>query len=261
MDVPGVKDLLDFQGKSVVVTGGGSGIGKGIVRRFSEAGADVVVHYFSSEGGAVDLVSEISHRGGAAIALPGDLSREEHVSSLFDRTIERFGRLDVLINNAGIYPLSSVLAMEPGQWDQVIATDLRSAHLCTQAAAIRMIAGGEGGSIVNVTSIEAENPAPNHSHYNAAKGGLLMYTRSAAFELGEYGIRVNAVAPGLIWKEGIEESWPDGVERYLRTAPLRRLGRPEDVADACLFLASPAARWITGASLLVDGGVMTHQIY
>src|SRR4029079_17894897 len=108
---------------------------------------------------------------------------------------------------------------------------------------------GNGGAIVNITSIEAESPAAGHSHYNAAKAGVLMYTRAAALELAAHGIRVNAVAPGLIWREGIEEAWPDGVARWKRAAPLGRLGRAEDVADACLFLASPAARWITGASL------------
>jgi NAD(P)-dependent dehydrogenase (short-subunit alcohol dehydrogenase family) len=119
----------------------------------------------------------------------------------------------------------------------------------------------DGGAIVNITSIESENPAPNHSHYNAAKGGVLMFTRASAYELAPHGIRVNAVAPGLIWREGLERDWPDGVQRWQKTAPLKRLGLPDDVADACLFLASPAARWITGASLLVDGGVMTHQIF
>jgi NAD(P)-dependent dehydrogenase (short-subunit alcohol dehydrogenase family) len=139
--------------------------------------------------------------------------------------------------------------------------NLRSVFLCTQAAARQMVAQASGGAIVNITSIEAENPAPNHSHYNASKGGVLMYTRAAASELGQYGIRVNAVAPGLIWKDNIEQTWPAGVARWRQAAPLGRLGMPEDVADACLFLVSPAARWITGASLTVDGGVMTHQIY
>jgi NAD(P)-dependent dehydrogenase (short-subunit alcohol dehydrogenase family) len=118
-----------------------------------------------------------------------------------------------------------------------------------------------GGAIVNITSIEAENPAPGHSHYNAAKAGVLMHTRAAAGELARHGIRVNAVAPGLLWRDGIEQAWPEGVARWQAAAPLRRLGTAEDVADACLFLASPAARWITGASLTVDGGVMTSQIF
>ncbi len=151
--------------------------------------------------------------------------------------------------------------MDVAQWDAVLAATLRSVFLMTQAAARQMIAQGGGGAIVNISSIEAENPAPGHSHYNAAKGGVLMYTRAAANELGPHGIRVNAVAPGLIWTPGLETNWPEGVARFLRAAPLGRIGTPEDVADACLFLASPAARWITGASLTVDGGVLTHQVY
>ena len=124
-----------------------------------------------------------------------------------------------------------------------------------------MIAQGDGGAVVNIASIEGINPAPNHSHYNAAKGGVLMLTRSMANELGEQGIRVNAVSPGLIWRPGLEQDWPDGVARYQKAAPLKRLGQPEDVADACLFLASHASRWITGINLIVDGGVLTNQIY
>jgi NAD(P)-dependent dehydrogenase (short-subunit alcohol dehydrogenase family) len=188
------------------------------------------------------------------------------VERLIEETVGRFGRLDVLINNAGTYPLATVLEMTDDEWDSVVNANLRSVFLCTQAAARQMIAQGADDTpntraIVNVATIEAVNPAPNHSHYNAAKGGVLMHTRASAFELGTHGIRVNAVSPGLIWREGIEESWPDGVERWQKAAPLTRLGMPDDVADACLFLASSAARWITGANLLVDGGVMTKQIF
>lgn len=261
MDIPSIKTLLDFSGKVVVVTGSGSGLGQGIAIRFAEAGANVVVHYRRSASGAQAVVNRIVADGGRAVALQADVSQEEDVARLVQGTVEVFGRLDVLINNAGIYPLAGVLEMTPEQWDQVIATNLRSVFLCTQAAAKQMIAQGSGGAIINITSIEAENPAPHHSHYNASKAGVLMYTRASAYELAAHNIRVNAVAPGLIWREGLEQAWPDGVARWLKAVPLGRLGLPEDVADACLFLASPAARWITGASLTVDGGVMTRQIF
>ncbi|MFN8446770.1 MAG: SDR family oxidoreductase, partial [Caldilineaceae bacterium] len=190
-----------------------------------------------------------------------DLSDEAAVAILVEQAVAAMGRIDMLVNNAGTYPLHSLLEMTASAWDEVINANLRSAFLCTQAVARQMLAQGSGGAIVNITSIEAENPAPLHSHYNAAKAGLAMLTKSSALELGRNGIRVNAVAPGLIWREGIEQAWPDGVERWQRRAPLGRLGMPEDVADACLFLASAAARWITGATLLVDGGVMTQQIF
>lgn len=261
MDAPAINSLLDFGGKVAVITGSGSGMGSGIARRFAQAGATVVVHYHSSADSAATLVQQIGEAGGKAIALQADLTEAAAVAELFAAIVAELGRVDVLVNNAGIYPLVSLLDMTPEQWDAVVDANLRSTFLCTQAAARQMIAQGTGGAIVNITSIEAENPAPLHSHYNAAKGGVLMHTRAAAGELGPHGIRVNAVAPGLMWREGIEQGWPDGVQRFLRAAPLGRLGRPEDVADACLFLASPAARWITGASLTVDGGVMTHQIF
>ncbi|MDQ3960286.1 MAG: SDR family oxidoreductase [Pseudomonadota bacterium] len=260
MNIPAVKSLLDFTSKVTLVTGAGSGLGRGIALRFAEAGSHVVVHYHTSEAGAQEIVQRICERGGEAIALQADATKESDVARLIQGTVETFGRIDVLVNNAGTYPLTSLLEMSPDEWDHVVDANLRGVFLCTQAAAKQMKAQG-GGAIVNITSIAAENPAPNLSHYNAAKSGALMFTRASAYELALYGIRVNAVAPGLIWREGIERSWPDGVQRWLRTAPLKRLGMPEDVADACLFLASPSARWITGASLLVDGGVMTHQIF
>ncbi|HEX3271772.1 MAG TPA: glucose 1-dehydrogenase [Ktedonobacterales bacterium] len=258
---PPVRSLLDLSEKVVIVTGGGSGVGRGVTLRFAEAGARVVTHYHSSAAGAEAVVEAITTNGGRATSYQGDLSDPDAATGLIAHAVSTFGRVDALVNNAGIYPLASVLEMTVEEWDTLMNANLRSVFLCTQATARQIIAQASGGAIVNITSIEAENPAPNHSHYNASKGGVLMYTRAAANELGRHGIRVNAVAPGLIWKDDIEQTWPDGVARWRRAAPLGRLGMPEDIADACLFLVSPAARWITGASLTVDGGVMTHQIY
>lgn len=263
---PPVRSLLDFTGKVVLVTGAGSGIGQGIALRFAEAGAWVMVHYHSSADGAREAVERIIAAGGEAAAHGGDLTQPDATAELVRATVARFGRIDVLVNNVGKYPMVGVLHMDPAQWDDVLAANLRSVFLMTQAVARQMIvqemvARGEGGAIVNISSIEAHNPAPGHSHYNAAKGGVLMYTRAAANELGPHGIRVNAVAPGLIRTSELDTTWPEGIVRYLRAAPLGRIGTPDDVADACLFLASPAARWITGASLTVDGGVLTHQAY
>ena len=261
MDVPHPQRLLDFSGQIVVVTGGGSGLGTGIALRFAEAGAKVVVNYQTSAEGAQDVVAEIEARGGSAVPVQADVSLKADVNRLIDKTVAFFGRLDILINNAGRYPLSSLVNMEEEEWDLVLDSNLRSTFLCTQAAARQMIAQDGGGAIVNIASIEGQSAAPTHGAWNVAKGGVLMHTAATAYELGPHGIRVNAVSPGLIWREGLDKDWPDGVARWQKAAPLTRLGLPSDVADACLFLASPAARWITGANLVVDGGVMTHQIY
>ena len=261
MALPSPQNLLDFSAQAVIVTGSGSGLGRGIALRFAEAGAKVAVGYHTSKAGAEEVVNRIKEMGREAVALQADVTQRAEVEQLISQTVEAFGRLDVMINNAGLYPVSPLLEMTEAEWDSVVNGNLRSVFLCTQAAARQMVGQGGGGVIVNVSSIEAEYPAPGHSHYDAAKAGVLMHTRAAAPELGRYNIRVNAVSPGLIWAEGIEERWPDGVARWQNTAPFSRLGQPDDVADACLFLASPAARWITGANLVVDGGVTTGPAF
>ncbi len=261
MEITPTNQLLDFSGKVVLVTGGGSGIGAGIAQRFAEAGADVAVSFFSSEAGANEVVGAIHALGRKAIAIQADVRSRELVERLVQETVGELGHLDVLINNAGIDPLAPLMDMTDEQWDEVVNTNLRGVFLCTQVGASQMIQQGSEGAIVNIASIEAQNPAALHSHYNASKAGIVMHTRASARELGEHGIRVNVVSPGLIWEEDLDQAWPDGVSRYLYAAPLKRIGQPDDVADACLFFASPAARWITGANLVVDGGVLTSTVY
>lgn len=253
--------LLDFKGKTVVVTGAGSGLGRGIAARFGQAGAAVVVNYRTSEAGAAGVVEAIVAAGGKAVAVRADVSRQAEVERLIGKTVKAFGGLDVLVNNAGTYPATPLLEMTADEWDRVVEVNLRSVHLATQAAARQMIRQGRGGAIINVASISAMQPGAGHSHYNSAKAAVIMYTRTAALELGRHGIRVNAVSPGVIWHEGIERDWPEGVARYLKVVPLGRLGMPEDVADACVFLGSEGARWITGANLVVDGGVLACNVY
>ena len=257
---PDVGSLLDLSGRVALVTGAGRGFGRTIARRLAAAGARVVVHYRGSREGAAAVVAEIRAAGGDARTVAGDLTEGGEAARVVEETTEAFGRLDVLVNNAGSYPLAGLLEVSAVQWDEVLAANLKSAVFCTQAAA-RTMAAAEGGAIVNVSSISAFRPSPDLVHYSVAKAGLEMLTRSAAVELGPKGIRVNAVAPGLIWREGIEAAWPEGVTAYRAKAPLGRIGQPEDVADACLFLASPAARWITGVTLVVDGGVLAAPAF
>jgi glucose 1-dehydrogenase/3-oxoacyl-[acyl-carrier protein] reductase len=258
--IPGINSLLDFTGKAVIVTGASQGIGAGIARRFAEAGARIVVHYRSGESGANELVDNIKGSGGQAIALHADLSDRQAVEVLVAETVESLGGLDVIINNAGIFPNAGLLGMALDDWHAMYSANVDTTFLCTQAAAQQMKKTG-GGAIVNIASISALNPGSDHSHYNSAKAAVVMFTRSAAQELGPYDIRVNAVSPGLIERPGIEDQWPDGVSRWRHKSPLGRMGTPEDIADACLFLTSPAARWITGQNLVVDGGVMSSMIY
>ena len=259
--IPGPTSLFDLSGRVAVVTGAAGGIGAGIARRLAEASADVVVTYRKNAAGAERVRTNVSDLRRQCLVLPTDVSQKAEVDWLMQRTVAELGRIDVLVNNAGVQPVAGLLDMDPEQFDAVIAANLRGVYLCTRAAAKRMIEQGDGGAIVNVASIEGDHPAPMHSHYGASKAGVLNHTMAAAVELGRYGIRVNAVSPGLIWREGIEEQWPDGVKRYLNAVPLGRLGYPDDVADACLFLASPASRWVTGIDLRVDGGVMARPTW
>ena len=252
-------EALNFTGKVVLVTGAGSGIGCTIALRFAQAKAAVCIHYRENQRGALQVADQVRNGGGRAEIFRADLSVAGAADKIFRQTVETFGALDVLVNNAGTYPVAPLPELTPGQWRDVIASNLDTVHFCTQAAARTM--RGRGGAIVNIASIEALNPAPGHAHYCTAKSGVLMYTRSAARELGRDGIRVNSVSPGLIWREGLDHDWPEGVDAYRKAAPLGRLGEAADVADACLFLASPAAGWITGANLVVDGGVLTNRAY
>jgi 3-oxoacyl-[acyl-carrier protein] reductase len=252
---PAVTNLLDLNGRVAVVTGASGGIGAGIGRRLSEAGARIVVHFNRQRDRAENLAAEL---GDTACAAAADLRDETAAFGLADLAVARFGRLDIWINNAGVQPVAHLLDIAADDFAEVVDGTLASVVNGTRAAATHM---ADGGSIVNVASIEALQPATGHSHYSAAKAAVVAHTRAAALELGDRGIRVNAVAPGLIDRPGLADDWPDGVARWDAACPLGRLGTPEDVADSCLFLASPAARWITGAILVVDGGILTRSTW
>lgn len=260
-DVPHPKDLLDLTGRIAIVTGASQGIGAGIAKRFATAGARVVVHYRRDRQAAKHVAAAIVSAGGTAVAITAKLDTEAGVAGFFAETDDRLGPADILINNAGEnFPLHSLADILLTEWQAMFRDNLETMFLCTRAAAAVMRERG-GGAIVNIGSISASNPASDHSHYNSAKAAVLAFTRSCAQELGPFGIRVNSVSPGLIHKAGIEKAWPEGVERWLGKVPLGRLGEPEDIADACLFLASPAARWISGQDLAVDGGILATRIY
>lgn len=227
--------MIDLSGKVVLVTGAGGTIGAGIAARFANAGAQVVTHRGLADG---DLRTEA----------------ERVVSDAF----ATHGRLDAVVNNAGVQPVDPLPGMTTGQWQSVVDTNLTGPFAVTQAAVSYL---PSGGSITHIASIEGTHPAPGHAHYAASKAALIMHARAAALEYGPRGIRVNTVSPGLIARPGIASEWPEGVARWEEAAPLTRLGSPKDIGNACVFLASDLASWITGHDLVVDGGVTARPTW
>lgn len=250
----------DFDDKTAIVTGASQGIGAAIAKAYAAAGANVVVHYRSSRESANDIVGEISKNGGSAIALGASLNEVASVDNLFSDALGAFGSVDVLINNAGSFPNSPLLDIGLDDWQKMYSDNVESTFLCTKTASNAMKNTG-GGSIINIASTSALNPGADHAHYNSSKAAVLMFTQSAAQELGQYNIRVNAIAPGLVYRPGLEEQWPDGYNRYCNAAALSCVVQPEDIANACLFLSCDKAERITGITLPLDAGVLTAMIY
>ena len=243
-----VQDLLDLTGETVLVTGASGNIGQAIAERLAQAGATIVVHYYRNEPAAVELAGRL----GGATVVQANLASEADVDAMYAKSCP-----SMVVNNAAAQPLTSLEDMGYDEWRAMLAANLDGAFLVTQRAARAW--AGKGGAIVNIASIEALDPAVGHGHYATSKAGLVMLSRAAALELGAAGIRINCVSPGLIDKEGLSDEWPDGVARWQDRAPLGRLGTPNDVADAVLFLLSPAARWISGTNLVVDGGMSAQS--
>ena len=258
---PPVDSLLDLDGLVAVVTGASGTIGAGIARRLHEAGASVVAHAGHDRVAVEALVVELGSR---AVATIGDVERD--AQAICALAVATFGRLDILVNNAGIQPVAPLASIANDELLEMFRVNAVGVAAMTREAAAAMTSGatraeGATAAIVNISSIEGVQPAFAHSHYAASKAAVVMHTRAAALELGRAGIRVNCVSPGLIDAEGLAEAWPEGIERWRAAAPLLRLGEPGDVADAVLFLVSPAARWVSGANLVVDGGVLAHNTW
>jgi len=252
--------VIDLAGSVALVTGVSRGIGGHVARGFAAAGAAVVLQVRSDVAYGEEVALEIRAVGGRAHVVRADLRDQATCDRVVRSALDAFGRLDTLVNNAGIQPVQELATMTLDDWRAVVDTNLGATFACTQAAA-RVMAAADGGSITHIASIEGSQPAYGHAHYAASKAAVIMHARAAALEYGPRGIRVNTVSPGLIHRDGIEESWPDGVGRWLRAVPLGRLGRGSDVADACVFLASPMASFITGHDLVVDGGVSVRPTW
>jgi glucose 1-dehydrogenase len=249
---------MNVQDKVTIVTGAATGIGRAIATRFVKGGAKVVVDYVGQSDRADALVDAFATFGGESFAVAANVSDPDQVAMLFDETVKRFGRIDVLVNNAGIEKKTPFVDVPKSEWDEVIAVNLTGPFLCSQHAAKRMLAQGGGGRIINISSIHEDLAMPTNSPYCAAKGGLRMLMRTIAVELAPHGILVNNIAPGAVdtpMDATLKSDRPEFAD-LLKEIPMKRMGKPEEIAELCAFLASSAASYSTGATFFIDGGMI-----
>ncbi|MEK7611502.1 MAG: SDR family NAD(P)-dependent oxidoreductase [Patescibacteria group bacterium] len=267
MEIVPNNSLLNLTGETAIVTGGARGIGFGIALRLAEAGANVVIADLKKEQ-AEQAAEKIKTNGYRAEGCATDVSKEDDVIALVSFAVSKFGGVDILVNNAGIFPSQLVHQMTLADFDRVLSVNLKGAFLCTKYASEQMIGQGRGGKIINVTSIDALHPSTmGLAHYDASKHGLWGFTKNVALELAAHRIWVNAVAPGGIQTPGVAEMQgkmkvPDGVdmtkmmEAFLGKIPMHRLGEPDEIGKAVLFLASEMSSYMTGSQIVVDGGAL-----
>ena len=251
--MPGV----DLANKVALVTGVGQNIGVATARLLAEAGATVAVNDVVPEL-ATRMADELEASGRRAMAVPADIRDRAAVAAMVEAVVGAYGRIDILVNNAGRSSFAPVLEMEEDAWDRELDTNLKGTFLVSQAVARAMVAQGDGGRIVCLASTAAESARPGAASHCASKAGIVMLVKVMALELGPYGITVNAVAPGLVPgpRQSSSQEYREAVRQMV---PLGRLGRPEDIAHAIVFLASAEAEWISGEVLRVDGGYLAGR--
>jgi NAD(P)-dependent dehydrogenase (short-subunit alcohol dehydrogenase family) len=248
---------MALDSKTALVTGASKGIGRGIALELARLGCDVAVNYHSDREGAEATASEIAAMGRTGFAVQADVGNAAAVQSMFEQVLGRFPRLNILVNNAGTQVWKPLLELQEPEWDRVIATNLKGCFLCTQQAGRHMKEHG-GGRIINIGSGCNKAPFPNLVSYTASKGGIEMFTKVAAMELGKYQITVNCVAPGAIEIERTKLETGDYAGTWASLTPLARVGQPLDVARAVAFFAGNESDFVTGQTLWVDGGAFTH---
>lgn len=249
--------MQPLQSKTALVTGASKGIGRGIALELARRGCDVAINYNSDEQGARQTVAGIEKLGRRAITVRANVGRSCEVNAMFEQVLAGFGRLSILVNNAGVQTWKPLLELEEAEWDRVIDTNLKGNFLCTQRAG-RHMKDQHWGRIINIGSGCNKIAFPNLVDYTASKGGIEMFTKVAAAELGLYGITVNCVAPGAIEIERTKAEAPDYAGTWAPLTPMKRIGNPQDVASAVCFLAGDEAEFITGQTLYVDGGLFTR---
>ena len=247
--------MMKFEGKVALVTGASRGIGRAIALALAAQGADVAVNYAGSEAAAKEVAAEIEAMGRKAFVIQADIASTEASTAMVDAVVKEFGRIDVLVNNAGITRDGLLMRMKEEDWDAVITTNLKGVFNCTKAT-IKYMMKQKSGSIVNISSIVGVMGNAGQANYCAAKAGVIGFTKATAKEVAARGIRVNAIAPGFIKTDMTSVLSEKVVEAMLAGIPLNRLGETEDIAKAVLFLASSDANYITGQTLHVDGGMV-----
>ena len=249
--------MWNLQNTNCLVTGASRGIGRAVALELAAWGAPVAVNYVRNRDAAEEVVQEIAAKGGTAFSCRADTSDGGQVRAMFARVMQRFERLDVLVNNAGVLSRHDFVDIPESEWDRIMNVNLKGYFLCGQEAARIMIRQG-GGRIINMSSISQVIPGRQRAHYCASKGGIHMLTKGMALELGEHGITVNAVAPGAIETDFTADvlSNPDFYQGLTQKLPLSRIGKPQDIAGAVLLLASPGGSYMTGQTIYVDGGYL-----
>jgi 2-dehydro-3-deoxy-D-gluconate 5-dehydrogenase len=260
MDQLELAKLLSLTGKTAIVTGGAMGIGEGIASRLAEAGANVIVADLDLVA-AEETAKKYTDQGWQAKAIQADVSDQDSVRSMVSAAVEAYGGLDIIVNNAGIYPMKTLAEMELADFEKVIAVNLKGVFLCVKAASTQMIQQGRGGHIINISSIDALHPSMvGLAHYDASKHGVWGFTKNVALELAEHKIWVNAIAPGGISTPGAGKgkTSEEVIKAFEAKIPMHRMGEPDDIGKVALFLASDMSSYMTGTQVIVDGGVLLH---